>query len=106
MDLKELLEFLEEEDKRIRNHYGYTDQEKRILARTVKLTEELGELCEEVLSHSAMQRTDKLSKHDKENIHKEFADVIFSSILLARSMNIDVEKALKNRMEEIKKRDY
>jgi len=42
MDLKELLKFIEIEDERLKKYYGgYSDQEKRILARTVKLTEEL-----------------------------------------------------------------
>ena len=39
MDLKELLKFIEIEDERLKKYYGgYSDQEKRTLARTVKLT--------------------------------------------------------------------
>ncbi|MBU0530192.1 MAG: hypothetical protein KKC05_00825 [Nanoarchaeota archaeon] len=106
MELKEILEFIESEDKRIRDHYGYTDEEKRILTRTVKLGEEFGELCEEILSHHSFQRTDKLEKRDQENLAEEFADVIFTSLLLARSLNVDIEKAMERKMEKVKKRKY
>ena len=55
MQLKDLKKFIKKEDQRLRKYYGgYKDEEKRILARTVKLTEELGELCDEVLSYNLM----------------------------------------------------
>ena len=45
MNLKDLLKFIAREDKRLEKYYGHRlDKEKRVLARTVKLTEELGEL--------------------------------------------------------------
>ena len=105
MELKELLEFIDIEDERLKKAYGhYTDQEKRTLARTVKLTEELGELCEEVLLHSSLQRKDKLDKHDKENLPEEFADVIFTTLLLAKSMNVNIENACERKIAKINKR--
>lgn len=106
MDIEELLEFIDKEDKRLKDHYSNLDEEKRILARTVKLMEELGELCDDVLSFKSMQRSDKLDKHDKENIQEEFADVLFTAMLLAKSMDIDVWKGMKSKMEKIKKRNY
>lgn len=104
MELKDLLKFIENEDGRLKKYYGYGDQEKRILARTVKLTEELGELCEEVLAHNSLQRKQKLDNIDKENLPQEFADVIITLLLLAKAMNVDVEKALKKKIEKINKR--
>ncbi len=105
MELKDLLKFINMEDERLKKYYGsYPDQEKRILARTVKLTEELGELCDEVLSHSSLQRKQKLSEHNKDNLPEEFADVIITALLLAKSMDIDVEKALEKKVEKINKR--
>jgi len=77
MEMKELVKFIEEEDARLARHYGSNlDKEKTILARTVKLAEELGELCNEVLSHTSLQRRDKLDSHDKDHIKEEFAAVI------------------------------
>jgi NTP pyrophosphatase (non-canonical NTP hydrolase) len=107
MDIQELLDFIDKEDKRIRNHYGnYPDEEKRILARTVKLMEEVGELSNDVLSFNSMQRKEKLARHDRENIREEFADVLITTLLLAKSMNIDVKKALENKIQKMQKRNY
>jgi NTP pyrophosphatase (non-canonical NTP hydrolase) len=105
MELKDLLKFIEIQDKRLKKYYGgYTDQEKRILARTVKLVEELGELCEEVLAHVSLQRKQKLENHNKENIPEEFADVIITTLLLAKAMDVDVGKALEKKIEIVGKR--
>ena len=105
MELKELLRFIEIEDERIKKYYGsYSDQEKRILARTVKLTEELGELCDEVLAHHSFQRKQKLENHDEENLSEEFTDVIITALLLAKAMDVDIEKALEKKVEKINKR--
>jgi len=46
----------------------------------------------------------KLSKKDKENLEKEFADVIITTLLLAKSIDIDVAKAIENKIIEINKR--
>jgi len=60
MNLKDLLKFIAREDKRSEKYYGHRlDKEKRVLARTVKLTEELGELASEVLAHYCLQRKQK-----------------------------------------------
>ncbi|MDD2758222.1 MAG: MazG nucleotide pyrophosphohydrolase domain-containing protein [Patescibacteria group bacterium] len=105
MQLQDLIKFIKKEDRRLREHYGnYKDEEKRILARTVKLTEELGELCDEVLSFNSMQRKDKLDNHDANNLSEEFADVIITTLLLAEVMKIDIEKALKRKIKKIDKR--
>jgi NTP pyrophosphatase (non-canonical NTP hydrolase) len=105
MQLKELKEFIQKEDQRLREYFGsYPDEEKRILARTVKLTEELGELCDEVLSYNSMQRQDKLDKHDAANLPEEFADVVITTLLLAEIMKVDIEKALEQKIEKINKR--
>ncbi|MCX6795980.1 MAG: hypothetical protein NTW06_00600 [Candidatus Falkowbacteria bacterium] len=105
MQLKDLIKFIKKEDKRLRKHYGnYKDEEKRILVRTIKLTEELGELCDEVLSLNSMQRKDKLDKYDVNNLSEEFADVLITTLLLAEVMKVDIEKALKQKIRRIDKR--
>ena len=105
MSLQELLEFIKIEDERlVRMYGGYPDMEKRTLARTVKLTEELGELCNEVLSSNSLQRKDKLDGYNKNNLSEEFADVLITTLLLARTMDVNIEKALKSKIEKINKR--
>jgi len=105
MEFTELLKFIDLEDQRLKNYYGnYIDEEKRILARTVKLTEELGELCNEVLAANSLQRKQKLDKTDKNNLGEEFADVIITALLLSKSMNIDIEKVLQDKIIKINER--
>jgi len=104
MELKDLLEFIEIESKRLRKYYPNIDEDKIILAQTVKLTEELGELCSEVLAHKSLQRKQKLDNYNKKNISEEFADVIITALLLAKTMNVDIEKALENKLKKINKR--
>lgn len=105
MRLKDLKKFIRKEDQRLRKYYGsYKDEEKRMLARTVKLAEELGELCDEVLSYNSLQRKSKLDKNDADNLSEEFADVVITTLLLAEVMKVDIEKALKSKIDKINKR--
>lgn len=104
MTIEILLEFIENSDKRLSEKYNFKDNETKIMAHTIKVSEEFGELCNEVLAHNSMQRSEKLELLDKTNLQKEFADVIFSTLVLAKALNIDVKKALNDRMETISKR--
>lgn len=103
--MKELMDFIEREHERLDKHYGIP-RDKMILARAVKVAEELGELCNDVLASASLQRTDKLAKHDKENIQEEFADVIFTTLLLAKAMGADIEKGLETKMKKVANRSY
>lgn len=105
MELGNLLRFIETEDEKLKKRYGsHINQEEIILARTVKLGEEFGELCEEVLAYNSLQRKQKLDNHDKENLPEEFADVIITTLLVARTMNVDIEKALEEKMKKLNRR--
>ena len=105
MDLESLLRFVEAQDKKLKKRYSsHANKESVILARTVKLGEEFGELCEEVLAYSSLQRKQKLEKRDKENLPEEFADVIITTLLLAKAMNVDIEEALEEKVQKINQR--
>jgi len=104
MELKELKKFIKKESKRLKNKFSLEDKGKRILAKMVKLTEEVGELADEVLGCCSMQRKEKLDKHSKEELLDEFADVIVCTFLLAESMGIDIEEGLKIKMKKINNR--
>jgi len=104
MNFEKLLDFVNLEDKRLRNLYGnYPDEEKRILARMVKLTEEVGELSEEVLSHLKLQRKEKIQSN-KNELSNEFADVIITTLLLAKSLRVDIKEALNDKIKIINER--
>lgn len=62
------------------------------------------ENSEEVLAYNSLQRKQKLDNHDKENLPEEFADVIITTLLLAKSMNASIETALEKKMQKLNQR--
>lgn len=78
-----------------------TKLEKDILAKTVKLQEEVGELSNDILAKLQLQRKSKLEKFDEENIYQEFADIILSTIALANTMDVDVDRAVQKKLIKI-----
>ena len=105
MTLKDLLDFIKTESERLNKYYiDCTDQEKIILARTVKLSEELGGLCDAILAFNSMQRKEKLENYNTEDLSEEFADVVITTLVLAESVGVDIEKSLKKKIEKINQR--
>ena len=106
MELKELLDFIRDQDEKIKNKpvNASATRKERVLGRTVKVTEELGELCDAILAADGDQRKEKLEKSSKENLEGEFADVIITTLLLAHSLGVDIEEALSKKVEMINKR--
>lgn len=86
-------------------HYKlYTQEEKEILTKTVKLNEEVGELCNDILSILRLQRKSKLDKFDKRHVYQEFADVIITTIQLATVAGVDIERAVNDKLKIIEAR--
>lgn len=83
----------------------YTKKEKEILSKTVKLNEEVGELCNDILSVLKLQRKSKLQNFDKRNIYQEFADVIITTISLAQAAGVDIERAIEDKLKKIEERN-
>ena len=103
--MKTLLKWVKKESGRLeKDHERYSDQDKQIFACAIKLGEEFGELCQEVLFHSSLQRKGKMGKFGKENLPEEFADVLICTLLLAQEMNVDIEKALEDKIKKIDER--
>lgn len=101
MIFSELITFIDQENKRLVRQYHdkATDPEKLLLYRTVKLGEEFGELCDEILALNKSQRKEKLKEED--NLSEEVADVLFTTLLLARMLKVDVTKAIKQKMKKV-----
>ncbi|OGG41699.1 hypothetical protein A3A21_03775 [Candidatus Jorgensenbacteria bacterium RIFCSPLOWO2_01_FULL_45_25b] len=104
MEFSELLSFIKIQSERLKRRYGYDDEEKRVLARTVKLSEEVGELCDAVLSLQKLQRQEKLDEETSEHIAEEVADVLITTLLIAESLRVNIENALFKKIEKINKR--
>jgi NTP pyrophosphatase (non-canonical NTP hydrolase) len=105
MEFKTLKKFIDIEDERLKKHYGNGGGElKHVLARTIKLTEEMGELSGEVLACNFLQRKEKLGRRDENSLAEEFADVIITALLLAKAMDVDIEKSLAKKMDKVDRR--
>ncbi len=105
MNLKSLQEKIKILNERTRPQYRlYSQTEKEILTKTVKLNEEVGELCNDILSILKLQRRAKLEKFDKRNMYEEFADVIITAIQLALAAGVDVERAVGDKLKKIEEK--
>jgi len=105
MDFKEIEERVKEITNKTAPDYTIeSKQDQEILAKTVKLSEEVGELCNDVLGILKLQRQSKLDNFDKDNIYQEFADVIISLMSLASTAGVDLERAIKDKLGKIEKR--
>ncbi len=105
MNIKNLQEKVRILNERTKPHYKlYTPEEKEILTKTVKLNEEVGELCNDVLSVLKLQRRSKLENFDKRHIYQEFADVIITTIQLALASGVDIERAIDDKLKTIEER--
>ncbi len=93
-----LTDFVDKHYEWLRKIYHLDDKQKEILFRAVKLSEEVGELSQEILSHNSLQLKRKLDNYKKENLEGEFADVIITTLLLAKAVDVDIKKALENKI--------
>ncbi len=78
------------------------DTEKQILYRSMKLTEEVGEFNQELFTYLWKAKQIKLDNFKKENLENEFADVVFSAYLVAKSCDINIQEALERKMKIVK----
>lgn len=106
MKIEEINSFVDSEIKRLEEYYSLKGHEELTLAMTLKIGEEVGELFNEVLAHKGFQRKDKLKKLDKKEIESELADVLFTTFILSRRFNININDAITEKMNKIKKRIY
>lgn len=105
LSTEELIEFIKTEHARLMKFYNLQDKKELKHLISLKIMEELGELCEEILAQEKIQRTEKLQNKDAK-IDDEIADVLITTLLLAENMDVDVLNALKNGLEKRKNRTY
>jgi NTP pyrophosphatase (non-canonical NTP hydrolase) len=80
-----------------------TKKEKDVLAKTVKLQEEIGELANDILATLSLQRKSKLETFKKRNLYQEFADVILATVALANGLGVDIDLAVRNKLRKVLK---
>ena len=103
--MADIFEFAKKEHERQVTHHNVKGESKTKYTMLAKLMEELGELSEAILTCDSLQRSDKL-ENARANLEGEFADVILVALILSQEMNIDVKKALEEKIEKIIERKY
>ena len=73
------------------------------LSQLARLSEELGELAREV-NHHYGEKNKKSSEIPKE-VSEELGDVLIATIIMANSLDIDLNKVFETNMEKFRKRD-
>ena len=109
MEFNELKKFAKQEHKRLVEHFNVKNDPKVKYTMFAKLVEEMGELSEAILTYDNMQRSDKLSNsktESKQRLEHEFADVLLVTMILAKELDVDMDKALRAKIEKIKERKY
>lgn len=74
-------------------------ENERLFGRMLKLTEEVGELSNEVLTKLGLQRQSKIDAYREHHLEDELADVIGSAVLLAIELDIDLAAIMKRKIE-------
>lgn len=104
--IKNIDEIILEIENLLKNYYNLDEMSKKeiIYSHALKLVEEVWELSSWILKEFWYQRKEKLSRDNLKNLPLEFADVLIVTLILAKSLNIDIDKALEEKVEIIKKR--
>ena len=74
------------------------------LAQTARLTEEVGELAREV-NHTYGEKSKKASE-PVNSVAEELGDVLFVTMIMANSLNIDLTEVFEKNMEKFNQRDH
>ena len=69
----------------------------------VRLTEEIGELAREILHRYGPKK--KKSSERKQEVGDEIADIFFTLICLANSLDIDLDRSFERMMKKLYTRD-
>ena len=103
MTFEAFQEFIEAQHEFFRKIKKQTRKD-RIFARTIKLGEEYGELCDQVLASMGDQRRTKLVKEKAGDLEGEFADVLIVLFMLAKAMDVDIMQALDQKVKKIREK--
>ena len=105
MTIEEFQKFIDEQDALFRSLRGMSESDREhMFSRTIKLGEEYGELCDADLGSVGFQRKDKLAEEKREHLQDEFADVLITTFLLAKAMDVDIMQSLDDKIRRIKEK--
>lgn len=103
LSLRDAADWARHQAARLAAHHGL-DRERFALVQTVKLGEEVGELQAEVLGALRYCREDKADGFTSETLAGELADVLVCTLLLAETFQVDLDKALTEKIAFLRDR--
>lgn len=104
MNIKEIQEAAQKNIDKLKAHYDLNGRE-LTLAMNAKLSEECGELSEQILGYFELQRKDKLHKYSEEELAGEVFDVVFTAVELAQVNGINLTPVFEEKIKKILGRD-
>lgn len=79
-----------------------TTKTEKVLFKSAKLPEEVGEFYSELLIHLDFARKEKVGTSEK--LKKELADVIITSLVIAEELEIDIFHHIEQKIEKVYER--
>jgi NTP pyrophosphatase (non-canonical NTP hydrolase) len=106
LTLRQVCDWASHQARRLADGYGLTDDDHELflLAQTVKLGEEVGELHAEVLGRTKYQRAAKAARYDEASLAGELADVTICVAILAEMLGTDLNRAVAEKIAKIEAR--
>lgn len=106
LTIREVCEWANRQARRLADGYGLTegDYELFLLAQTVKLGEEVGELHAEVLGRTKYQRAAKADRYDESSLAGELADVTICLAILSEMLGADLSQAVRSKIAKLEAR--
>jgi len=106
LTLRQVCEWANMQARRLAAGYGLTEQDRDLflLAQTVKLGEEVGELHAEVLGRTKFQRAAKAARYDDVSLAGELADVTICVAILSEMLGADLNQAIVTKIAKLEAR--
>jgi NTP pyrophosphatase (non-canonical NTP hydrolase) len=92
------------QSERLDRAHKFENPRDALLANTVKLMEESGELADAILAMHKLQRKEKVGRMEVDALALECADVIITTLILAQRAGVDINKALSQKIVKINRR--
>ena len=106
LTLRQVCAWANRQARRLADGHGLTEQDRDLflLAQTVKLGEEVGELHAEVLGRTKFQRAAKAARYNDASLAGELADVTICVAILSEMLGADLNQAIAAKIAKLEAR--
>jgi NTP pyrophosphatase (non-canonical NTP hydrolase) len=104
MKLEDILAFVQDEHDWLVAYHRLDDDPRTPYAMLAKVMEEVGELSEALLAVQELQRKEKSADSTHAHLSEEFADVIFTTLILAKECDVDIADAMAKKIAKVHER--